>query len=51
MKKSTLSYIKPHLKGLSAEQRHYLQKGFLLGVQYTRDEIDAYIKSREMTVN
>ena len=51
MNKTASAYIKPHLEGLSAEQRHYMQKGFLLGVQYTRDEIDAFIKSREMTVN
>lgn len=51
MKKTATAYIKPHLEGLNKEQIHYMQKGFLLGIQYTRDEIDAFIKSKEQTVN
>ena len=51
MKKSASQFIKPHLKGLSLEERHAMQQGFLLGIEYTKQEIDEFIKQKEHEVN
>lgn len=37
-------YLKPHLRDVTPEERHLIQKGFLLGIEYTKMEIDEFIK-------
>jgi len=51
MKKKPLDFIKPHLKGLSLEERHAMLQGFLLGLEYTKQEMDNFIKQKEQQLS
>lgn len=44
-------FLKPHLKGYTPEEVHLIQKGFKLGLQWAKDEVDHYIKMNERTAN
>lgn len=46
MKMTPSKYLAPHLRDCKPEERHLIQKGFLLGIQYTRDEIDEFIRRK-----
>ena len=44
-------YLKPHLKGLTPEEVSLVQRGFRLGLEWAKDEVDHYIKMNERTAN
>ena len=51
MKKTPAQFLKPHLRDYNPEERHLVQKGFSLGIQYTREEMDAFIKEKTANLN
>lgn len=50
-KKSPSEYLKPHLNGLTQEEIHLVQKGFRLGLEWAKEEIDHFIKVKDVPVN
>lgn len=44
-------FLKPHLKGYTPEEVHLIQKGFKLGLQWAKEEIDYFVAEKEKELN
>ncbi len=49
--KKPSEWLKPHIEDCTPEERHLIQKGFLLGLKYTMEEMDRYIRIKTIPVN